>query len=134
MAITTTIVDDVAAYLATASPTLGTIIKWRLPASPDAIVAVLDAGGTAESGFGSSGIVDEAPVVQILVRGARDDVSGPYAVIDRAYKWLAKASARTMNNNKYRMCSPVQKPFILNRDANGQYTWAVHYRCERRIA
>lgn len=120
--------DEIATYLGSVSPTLGTIVKRELPARPDAVLVVTNYGGfPAEHGFGTPGIKYENVGIQLKSRGTNDDPLEPYARIQRAFLELAKIQAMTLSGTKYLFAIAMQSPFPLMKDSNNRTIYAVNF-------
>ena len=125
--------DEIAAYLATVSPSLGLIKVGPLPATPDVCIAVGGYGGAPPThGFGTLGIQYEEPGVQLLVRGAPHDSVEPEARAQRVYQAMAKIQGMTLSGTKYLMVRPQQSPFELKRDdQDTRVVFAANFLCEK---
>ena len=126
------LLDELAAYLATVSPSLGLIVKGSMPATSDVCLSLQEYGGAPPTtGFGTPGLQYEMPGVQILARGVAHDYQEPRARIERAYQALAKVQGTTLSGTKYLMVRPQQSPFLLERDGNERCVFAVNCLAEK---
>ena len=131
-------VDEVATYLAAQSVgTVGTdLFKESLPATPDACVMVRETGGASpDPGFGSTAARFERPALQIIARGAADDVTGPY---DKAWlAWVALMAVNpttSMSGTIYHQINPLQNPSLLEVDDNDRSLYAVNFLAEKELS
>jgi len=106
-----------------------------LPERPDAVIGVNESGGQApEFGFGDDGLKHETPNLQIVVRGARGDYSGPRALIQTIYTELPKIQGETVGGTYYHMVKPSQSPFPMTRDDDARVVFAFNALCTRTVA
>ena len=114
-----TILDEVAAYLATAGVgTVGTdIFKSRMPDTPDKALAIIEYEGLPGSYIQEQQFAAwEKPRLQVRAR-ATDYVTAE-AFILLAYRAIDTIRNVTLSGVKYLMGQPLQAPFLLERDAN----------------
>jgi hypothetical protein len=123
--------EEIAIYLATLTPSLGTIKVHDLPASPDAIGAVRTFGGSAPSeGFGHAGVEYEHPTVQVCFRGAPDDSEAPRLKAQQAFEAITKIQAQTLSGTMYNDATPLQSPFPY-KDPNNRFVWTFNVYIEK---
>lgn len=117
--------SEIAAYLVTLG--LGSLVAPRtlfiniMPEDPDVCGAVYETGGSApDGGFGVEGIQYENPTCAIRFRGVSKDSEGPRIKARLAYRELAKIQAETVGACAYLTVTPLQAPFITERELDGK--------------
>lgn len=127
--------DEVVTYLDTqlAAYTAGTnLFAGELPQDPAACIVVYETAGLSPSyGFGQAQPNYRTPGLQVVVRGAAHDISGPRAVAELAWKALAAIQAQTLSGTFYHWINPTQEPFPLRRDESNRQLFAFNCLCER---
>jgi hypothetical protein len=119
------VLDDLATRIATTiSGTVGTdIFKSKMPALPDAAVALRETGGLApEKRFGTKGIEWERPAVQIVVRGAPGDYETARTTSQTIFEDVSKIETEDLSGTRYYMSDPLQEPFGLTIDEQDRPT------------
>jgi hypothetical protein len=115
-----TMLDELAMYLAAAPYSLGILsgpnqsifLNW-MPDAPNTVIVLYTYGGQpGEGGFGFAGVKDEHPGVQVQVRGANGDSSGPEILIGKVYRALAEIQGKTLQGTTYYYARPQQSPFL----------------------
>jgi hypothetical protein len=111
---------EVASFVATAASLSSSLVfQGRLPASPDACVAIHEyPGRPPDHTFGQAAIATEHPRVQVTVRGVPHDYATPRATAETIYRAMAAASAQSSASTRYLTMDPLQPPFLMTRDAN----------------
>lgn len=121
-------VDEIAAYLGTITPTLGTIVKRKSPATPNAVMVVLRYGGLPpEHQFGSPGFKRENIGIQIRARGEEGVSLEPEQRILRAFEAIGKIQAMTLSGTKHFIALPQQSPYLLEEDANKRSIYVFNF-------
>jgi hypothetical protein len=97
--------------------TLGTLTRWFMPGSPDAVGTLYEYSGEMPEGrLGVRGVGYEHPSVQIIFRGAPYDGDSPRAKAEIAYHFLADILPGPLGNGittEYLTVKPVQSPFPI---------------------
>jgi hypothetical protein len=111
----------------------------EMPEDPDVCISLSPGGGIAPvMQMGSVGIGYETPSVQVVVRGAAYDSSGPYDRAMTAYRELAKVEATTLTGGGtsafYHWIHPAQPPFLLRKDNTPRVYFAFNVLCEKAPA
>lgn len=95
-----------------------TVMRGVLSDAPDKQIALFETGGSGPSLFlGGSTAVDQ-PALQVMVRGAAHDYDGPRLVVERLYQAMAGWGGFTASSVRYLGVTPLQAPFVLDRDAS----------------
>lgn len=115
------------------------IRRGRMPATPDVMCVVQAYPGFApEKRFGVTGIYIETPAVQVVFRGAPDDMDGPMARAQTAYQELAKVEATSLTGGGttafYHEITPRQPPNELKRDFDGRVYIAFNVLAEKELS
>jgi len=105
-----------------------TLFLDEMPEDPDVCGAVFETGGSPpEFGFGEEGIKFENPTIAIWFRGEAHDSAGPHAKIRQAYSELSKIQAEDVGSTPYLEVTPLQPPFILERDDSRRVIWTFNF-------
>jgi len=114
------------------------VFLGKMPATPDVAVALFEYGSLPAqpnlSGGGASPgtlIRYEFPRIQILVRGVKDDYSGPWTVAKNARKAMLAIQNQTLSGTYYISALPENGPFFLRRDTNDRVEFAANYQVEK---
>jgi hypothetical protein len=122
---------QIATYLGTISPTLGTIFRDGLPPTPDECISVNgDPGAGGERGFGSAGLQTETPGIQILVRGPKGDDPAAATVAQRIFVVMTKIQAQLLSGRFYRIVKAQGLPFKYGVD-DERAIYAINFLCEK---
>lgn len=119
---TTYLLDDIAAYLATV-PALSTttIVKGFVPHGPDTIIAL-----TEYSGFPPDQVAEiESPQVQVRVRAA--DYNTAKGIIISVYSALHLLWETSINGNRYLYIYANGSPAFMRRDANNRAEFVQNF-------
>jgi hypothetical protein len=124
--------EEIAIYLRTLSPSLGTIKVDELPASPYTLGCVNNTGGSApDKGFGTAGVRFEHPTVQVLFRGEQGESEAPRLKAMQAHDALAAIQAEALSGTFYHEATPMQPPFRIAKDANNCVVWGFNVYIEK---
>lgn len=130
---------ELSAYLATQNVgTLGvTLFEDFLPPTPDACVALMEYGGRSSPdvrAFGQAEMTREYSRVQVLVRGAADDYVTPRTKIQDVTRILSRIMTETLTGIVYYTSTPLQTPFVLERDGMRRYVLAVNFEFFKQVS
>lgn len=126
-------IAEVATFLGTVSPTLGTIKKGTaLPATPDVVLAVTEfPGGPSAGAFGHAGIKYELTGIQLRARGAKNDENAARALLHRARHEFAKVQAQTLSGTYYLTVTTQGGIFPLMLDDDERPVVAANFLVEK---
>lgn len=114
-----TVTSELSAYLeGQGIGTRGTdLFEGRIPDEPIACVGIIEYGGFPPDYIHEQAMVAyERPTVQILVRAATYALGRAKA--EAAYKAIGAILNTTLSGTRYLKATPLQSPFLLDRDAN----------------
>ncbi len=113
------LLDDIKAILVTGGITTGDVFLGGLPETPDAVIAILQPGGS-EPHFAMGSIAAEVHQIQILTRGARDGWAETRDTARTVYGVLKFNTGETRNSVIYMSILALQQPFEITPDGAGQ--------------
>lgn len=129
------ITSEVSAKLTAASLTTGyEVVRGKMPATPDKVIALTEGGGSGQQRFLGDTPPIEEPTLQVLVRGAADDYDGPRLTIERIYQALSGYGGLTLSSVSYLSFTPLQPPFPLRRDNNQRVEFAVNFLVQKGLS
>lgn len=128
-------VDELATYLGSVTPSLGLIVKRKMPATPNKVLVITDYGGAPpEHQFGSPSFKFEHPGIQIRSRGEVGETEEPRIRLQKAFVELGKIQGIQLSGTLYRFVSAQQSPFILEEDTNKRTVYAVNFAIDKEIS
>ena len=81
------------------------------------------------------GILYEHPTAQIRFRGVPNDSNGPHLKARTAYKELAKVQVTSVAGVMYLTLSPLQPPFILEREeGTARVVWCFNVIAQKELS
>jgi hypothetical protein len=132
-----TTLDELGSFIANAAGlTVGEdCFKGTMPATPDVCAAIAEYGGLSPRYvFGTSGIADDMPRVQVLVRGTVDDYAGPRALAETIYRALSNVANQTLSGTRYLAVTPLQPPYSLLQDDLDRYVVGFNCQIEKALS
>ena len=118
------VLDELAGYLADQSlGTLGTnLFLGRLPAAPDAAIALRQSGGLPPLESFNSRV--EAPRVQVLIRETSYAACRFWA--ERLFQSFENIANTPLSGVQYLKCESDTSPAFLEQDNNGRYIFVLN--------
>ena len=124
------VLDEVAAYMETQG--IGTravdLFEGDLPISPDACVAVIEYPGVGPDYTLGTGVSYEYPRIQVLVRNPIRATAESKA--NAAFKALAAVVNQSLSGVSYLAITPLQSPFLLEREKDALQRWKLAFNCQ----
>ena len=114
-----------------------TLVEGPMPEIPDAMIAVTHYGGEpADSRVMGASLVNEGlveqPHVQVMVRGAANDKSGPRTRAFAAHAVLDGYGPGTLSGVLYHRIESLDgEPYCLGQDMNERWRYVVNYRVQK---
>lgn len=113
------VLEEIGAYLEAQS--IGVvgqdIFLGRMPDSPASAIALVEYGGAPSDYIQEQAFASwEKPSVQVSVRNADPKLASDTAQL--AYRAIDIIRNTTLSGTRYMMGRPIQRPFLLMRDAN----------------
>jgi len=127
--------DDVAQHIADEGhgSLPGTIFVGTVPATPDALIAILMYPGLApERTHNAAGTAYHRPRFQLLVRDrvSSGGYSAAHARISAVYDTLDAVRNRTLGSTRFRSIAAIQDPFELRTDSNNRPQFACNFQAD----
>lgn len=129
--------DELAAFVESATDfEEGTdLFKGLIPEEPDECVVLREYPGTlGRYTFGVIGVTTEAPRVQIVCRGAREDYATPRDTAETIYQALSAVANQSLSSTRYLSVTPLQPPFPLGTDANARVSIVFNVAIEKAVS
>jgi hypothetical protein len=125
---------EMAAKLTAAGLTTGyTVARGQLLSTPDKQIALYETGGTSpDVAFGGDTV--DNPGLQIVVRGEAQDYDGPRETIEAIYQAILSWGAFTQSDTRYLNVTPLQAPFVRNRDGNQRIEFAFNVLVSKELS
>ena len=130
------LLDEIGSYLQSVGVGAvgSTIFKGDLPDEPVACLALLDGPSSMpDFAHGTDGPNIEYPRFQIIARGTRE-AGGQIAarqLADNAYVALCRVVNLTLSGTRYLRIEPLQTPFLIGRDANGNVQIGANFEATK---
>lgn len=108
-----------------------------MPPSPDSCVTLIEYGGRSDADvrtFGAAEVVREYNRVQALVRGAPADYAAPRAKAQDVLRALSRIMTTTLSGVQYYTSTPLQAPYMLERDDLLRYVIAVNFEFFKQVS
>lgn len=103
------------------------VVRGFLPSTPNTVIALYETGGLAPDRFLMGGVTVDRPAMQVVVRGAPNDYATPRLQMEKIYQGLIGLNAFTQDGTKYINFTPLQAPFLFDRDENERVKFAVNF-------
>lgn len=118
------ILDDLGTYLAESGvgilePDTGAnMFRGIMPNAPDACIAIFETPGAFPDAIleSTDGAKYERPHIAVWSRGTRGDYAAARQVSQNVYDALKKIVNMTLGGKSYLQVTPLQPPFLLERD------------------
>ena len=109
-----------------------TVIRGRMPATPDKVIALAETPGLLPWDEFSTTV--EQPGFQVMVRDVAYDYDTPRATIEAIYQAMEGWGAFTASGTRYLRVAPQQPPFLLSRDEDERVTFVFNAIAEKEMS
>lgn len=112
------------------------LFKDFRPPTPHTCVTVTEYPGRTAADvwkFGQEGVQREYPRAQIVVRGEPNDYETPRLKAQALYLLVSKGGPSVMSGTQYYSITPLQPPFLLEKDGLNRYVFAVNFEMFKEV-
>lgn len=115
-----------------------TLFGGYQPTDPDACVSLQEYQGRTSASmvrvFGQAEVEGELARIQVLTRGLPEDYDAPRLKANDVYRALSRVMSTTLGATVYRVATPLQPPFPLERDGRLRYVFAVNVEVYKAVS
>lgn len=109
------------------------IYEGFMPATPDKVIALYERQGTNPEMF-FLGETVEQPMLTVWTRGAKFDQATPRAAIETIFQAVVDWGAFTAGGVRYLGLTPMQSPFLLDKDGNERWRYVVNFLVQKELS